>query len=71
MSDIRENVGIFIDDLPSRLSKTKDYIDIFRESAELHQCSADFYVAILSTLDDIVQTYHKHIARKCSPDAVR
>lgn len=64
MSEIRENVRTFIDDLPSRLSRTKEYIDIFKESPQLHQCSADLYVAILSTLDDIVQIYHKHVARK-------
>ena len=66
MSEIRESVRNFIDDLPLRLSKAKAYIDIFKESSELHQCSADLYGAILSTLDDIVQTYHKHIARKYS-----
>ena len=64
MSEIRENVRNFIEDLPSRLSKAKAYIDIFEDSPELHQCSADLYVAILSTLDDIVHTYHKHVARK-------
>ena len=63
MSEIRESVCNFIDDLPLRLAKASDYIDIFRESPELHQCSADLYGAILSTLDDIVQTYHKHVAR--------
>lgn len=66
MSEIRESVRSFMDDLPLRLSKAKEYIDIFRESTQLHQCSADLYVAILSTLDDVVQTYHqKHVARKC------
>lgn len=64
MSEIRENVRNFIDDLPLRLSKAKEYIDIFNQSPQLHQCSADFYVALLSTLDEIVQTYHKHVARK-------
>ncbi len=64
MSEIREDVRGFIDDLPLRLSKAKEYIDIFNESPELHQCSADLYVAILSTLDEVIQTYHKHIARK-------
>lgn len=66
MSEIRENVRDFIDDLPLRLSKAKEYIDIFQGSPQLHQCSADLYVAILSTLDDVVQTYHKHVARKYS-----
>lgn len=70
MSELRENVRDFINDLPLRLSKAKDYIDIFKESAELHQCSADLYVAILSTLDDIVQAYHKHVARRGSHEAV-
>lgn len=64
MSEIRENVRNFIDDLPLRLSKAKEYIDIFNESLQLHQCSADLYVALLSTLDEVVQTYHKHVARK-------
>ena len=63
MSEIRESVCSFIDDLPLRLAKAKEYIDIFRESPELHQCSANLYSAILSTLDDIVQTYHKHVSR--------
>ena len=63
MSEIRESVCNFIDDLPLRLAKASEYIDIFRESPELHQCSANLYGAILSTLDDIVQTYHKHVAR--------
>ena len=64
MSEIRESVRNFIDDLPSSLSKAEKYIDIFNESPQLHQCSADLYVALLSTLDEIVQTYHKHVARK-------
>ena len=63
MSEIRESVCDFIDDLPLRLAKASKYIEIFGESPELHQCSADLYSAILSTLDDIVQTYHKHVAR--------
>ena len=63
MSEIRESVCNFIDDLPLRLARASEYIDIFRESPELHQCSADLYSAILSTLDDVVQTYHKHVAR--------
>lgn len=67
MSEIREDVRNFIEDLPSRLSKAKEYIAIFQDSLQLHQCSADLYVAILSTLDDVVQTYHKHVARKCVP----
>ena len=75
MSEIRENVRSFVEDLPSRLSKAKAYIDIFEDSPQLHQCSADLYVAILSTLDDIVHTYHKHVARKylhlsCSMDTL-
>ena len=64
MSELRDKVRNFIDDLPLRLSKAKEYIDIFQESSELHVCSADLYSAILSTLDDIVETYHKHVARK-------
>ena len=64
MSEIRESVRSFMDDLPLRLSKAKEYIDIFKESPQLHQCSADLYVAILSTLDEVVQIYHKHVARK-------
>lgn len=64
MSEIRESVQSFIDDLPLRLSKANDYINIFKESSALHQCSADLYGAILSTLDDVVQAYHKHVARK-------
>lgn len=64
MSEIREDVRDFIDDLPLRLSKAKEYIDIFKESPQLHQCSAALYVAILSTLEDIVQTYHKHVAHR-------
>ncbi len=70
MSEIRENVRDFIDDLPSRLSKTKEFGDIFEASPELHQCSADLYCAILSTLEDVVQTYHKHVARKHCKDAL-
>ncbi len=70
MSEIREIVREFTDDLPSRLSKTKDFIDIFEASPELHQCSADLYCAILSTLEDVVQTYHKHVARKHYTDAL-
>ena len=66
MSEIREDVQNFIDGLPLRLSKTKEYIDVLKESSQLHQCSADLYVAILSTLDDIVQTYEQHVARKYS-----
>ena len=65
MSEIRESVRDFIEDLPMRLSRAKCYIDIFEDSSELHECSADLYVAILSTLDEIVQTYYnKHVARK-------
>lgn len=64
MSEIRESVQSFIDDLPLRLSKANDYINIFKESPALHQCSADLYEAILSTLDDIVQAYHKPAARE-------
>ncbi|KAF6230427.1 hypothetical protein HO133_004769 [Letharia lupina] len=64
MSEIREDVRNFIEDLPSRLSKAKEYINIFQDSLQLHQCSADLYVAILSTLDDVVQTYHKHVAHR-------
>ena len=64
MSEIRENVRNFIDDLPLRLSNAKEYIDIFESSLELHQCSAELYSAILSTLEEIVQAYHKHVARK-------
>ena len=64
MSDIRETVQGFIDDLPLRFSRAKEFIEIFEESLELHQCSADLYGAILGTLDDIVQIYQKHVARK-------
>ena len=64
MSEIRESVRDFIEDLPLRLARAKSYIDIFEDSPELHECSAELYVAILSTLDEIVQTYHKHVARK-------
>lgn len=64
MSEIRESVRDFIEDLPLRLARAKSYIDIFEDSPELHECSADLYVAILRTLDEIVQTYHKHVARK-------
>lgn len=71
MSEIRESVRNFIDDLPLRISKAKEYIDIFKDSPELHQCSADLYCAILSTLDDVVQIYQKHVARKNGLDAVR
>lgn len=71
MSEIRESVRNFIDDLPLRISKAKEYIDIFKDSPELHQCSADLYCAILSTLDDVVQIYLKHFARKSRLDAVR
>ena len=71
MSEIRESVRNFIDDLPLRFSRAKEYIDIFKNSPELHQCSADLYCAILSTLDDVVQIYQKHVARKESLDTVR
>lgn len=71
MSEIRESVRNFIDDLPLRISKAKEYIDIFKDSPELHQCSADLYCAILSTLDYVVQIYQKHVARKSRLDAVR
>lgn len=71
MSEIRESVRNFIDDLPLRISKAKEYLDIFKDSPELHQCSADLYCAILSTLDDVVQIYQKHVARKSRLDAVR
>lgn len=71
MSEIRESIRNFIDDLPLRISKAKEYIDIFKDSPELHQCSADLYCAILSTLDDVVQIYQKHLARKSRLDAVR
>ena len=64
MSEIRESVQSFIEDLPLRFSKAKEYIDIFGESPQLHQCSADLYGAILSTLDHVAQAYHKHVARK-------
>ena len=64
MSEIRQSVQNFVDDLPWRLSKAKALIDIFKESPELHQCSADLYSAILSTLEDIIQSYHRHVARK-------
>ena len=64
MSEIRESVQNFVEDLPLRISKAKEYVDIFRESHDLHQCSADLYGAILNTLDEVVQTYHKHVARK-------
>ena len=75
MSEIRENVRSFVEDLPSRLSKAEAYIDIFKDSLELHRCSANLYMAILSTLDNIVRTYHKHVARKylhlsCSMDTL-
>ena len=75
MSEIRENVQSFVEDLPSRLSKAETYIDIFKDSPQLHQCSANLYIAILSTLEDIVHTYHKHVARKylhlsCSMDTL-
>lgn len=71
MSEIRESVRNFIDDLPLRISKAKELIDIFKDSPELHQCSADLYCAILSTLDNVVQIYQKHVARKSRLDAVR
>ena len=71
MSEIRDSVRSFIDDLPLRFSKAKEYIDIFEDSPELHHCSADLYCAILSTLDDVVQIYQKHVARKSPLDAVR
>lgn len=64
MCEIQKSVQSFIDDLPSRVFKANDYVNIFKDSPALHQCSADLYCAILSTLDEIVQTYHKHAARR-------
>lgn len=44
MSELRESIRNVIDDIPSTLSKVKDYIKVFEDSPEIHKCSADLYV---------------------------
>lgn len=64
MAEIRESIIDVIDVIPLTLSKAKQYLNIFADSSELHECSANLYVAILDTLDAIVRHYQKHVARK-------
>lgn len=64
MAEIRGSISDMLDGIPLRLSGAKQYLKIFEDSPELHQCSADLYVAIIDTLDAIIQQYQKSDARK-------
>ena len=60
MAEIREAISQVITEIPSKLCLAKQYLDLFALSPDLHQCSADLYVAILNTLDSIMEEYQKH-----------
>ncbi|KAL8894995.1 MAG: hypothetical protein Q9192_003908 [Flavoplaca navasiana] len=64
MAEIRGNISDMFDGIPLRLSEVKQYLKIFEDSPELHQCSADLYVAMINTLDAIIQQYQKSSARR-------
>lgn len=66
MAEIRESVRNMIDEIPSTVSRAKQYIEIFEDSPELHRCNADLYVAIINALDAILQQCQQHVARKSS-----
>lgn len=64
MAEVRESIRNIIDYIPSTLSEAKTFISLFEGSPEIHKCSANLYVAILSTLDVIVRSFQKHVARE-------
>ena len=64
MSEIRDSIQSIMEEIPSTLSTTDIYIDLFGQSPDIHKCSADLYVAILNTLDTIVRELNKGLARK-------
>ena len=64
MAEIRESIISIVDDIPRYLSRVEQYLEVFAESARLHECSAALYVAILGTLDAIVREFQKHASRK-------
>ncbi|KAL9040168.1 MAG: hypothetical protein Q9180_002080 [Flavoplaca navasiana] len=64
MAEIRGNISDMFDGIPLRLSEVKQYLKIFEDLPELHQCSADLYVAMINTLDAIIQQYQKSSARR-------
>ena len=64
MAEIRGNISDMLDGITLRLSDIKQYLKIFEDSPELHQCSADLYAAMIDTLDAIIQQYQKGYTRK-------
>ncbi|KAL8980794.1 MAG: hypothetical protein Q9205_004223, partial [Flavoplaca limonia] len=64
MAEIRGNISDMFSGIPLRLSEVKQYLKLFEDSPELHQCSADLYVAMIDTLEAIVQQYQKSYARR-------
>lgn len=53
-----------MDEIPSNLSKIRQYLDVFANLSELHKCNANLYLAILHTLDAILPEYQKHVAHE-------
>ena len=64
MAEIRECIRDIVLDIPLTLSKAEQYLGIFEESPKLHENTAALYVAVLDTLEAVVQEFRKHTARK-------
>ena len=64
MAELREGISNIVDDIPRYLSRAEQYLEVFEDSPNLHQCSAALYVAILDALDAIVREFQKHVSRK-------
>ncbi|KAL8857163.1 MAG: hypothetical protein Q9178_006218 [Gyalolechia marmorata] len=64
MAEIRRDISDMFGGIPLRLSEANQYLKIFEDSPEMHQCSADLYVAMIDTLDAVIQQYQKSYARR-------
>lgn len=64
MSDIRESILNFLDELPPALEDAEEMKEIFGDAPELHRSSTKLYIAVLSVLGRIVQECHKSHTRE-------
>ena len=62
MSEIRSQIVEVVAKLPANLTYTDFLLKEFEDSRELHQHSADLYIAILQALEGIVGWCRKHAA---------
>ena len=61
ISNIRSHILLIVTTLPSNLTYTEVLLKEFQHSKELHERSADLYVAIAEALESIVGWCRKHV----------